>query len=94
MFPPADTTVPSGCVPLPRSSWAGMLPGGLNKLLPLSLWICLQYLGEHCVCLEFTMCECLEVVYHIIPYLYGMYIHVPYFWNKKQLIGILCNAVF
>jgi len=45
-FPPADMAIPEGCVPVPRCSWSGMLAGGLARLTPLSLWLCLQYLGR------------------------------------------------
>ena len=44
-FPPSDISLVEGSIPIPRASWNGMVPGGMLKLLPLSLWLCIQYLG-------------------------------------------------
>ena len=45
-FPPKDVEVPDGVYPIPKISWMGMQTQGIAKLLPLTLWICLQYLGN------------------------------------------------
>lgn len=44
-FPPKDSSIPDDCIPVPRVCWNGLLPSGLNRMLPLSLWLCIQYLG-------------------------------------------------
>ena len=31
---------------IPQVIWLSMFPSGVNKLLPLSLWLCFQYLGK------------------------------------------------
>ncbi len=55
-FPPNDLELVEGSIPIPRVCWNGMLPGGIGKLLPLSLWLCIQYLGL-CVCVH-MLCVC------------------------------------
>ena len=45
-FPPKDSSIPDDCIPVPRVCWNGMLPSGLNRMLPLTLWLCIQYLGK------------------------------------------------
>ena len=44
-FPPKDSSIPDDCIPIPRICWNGMVPSGLNRMLPLTLWLCVQYLG-------------------------------------------------
>ena len=44
-FPPKDCSIPDDCIPVPRVCWNGLLPSGLNRMLSLSLWLCIQYLG-------------------------------------------------
>ena len=45
-FPPPDTELGEGAIPLPSISWSALQPHGLNRLLPLPLWLSLQYLGK------------------------------------------------
>ena len=38
--------VPEKAIPIPHVTWTGMQPHGMNRLLPLTLWLGLQYLGK------------------------------------------------
>ncbi|XP_019855616.1 PREDICTED: pyridoxal-dependent decarboxylase domain-containing protein 1-like [Amphimedon queenslandica] len=45
-FPGENPDLSSKDFAIPQSSWLGLYPRGLSKLLALPLWLCMQYLGE------------------------------------------------
>ena len=59
-FPPKDSSIPDDCIPVPRVCWSGMLPNGLNRLLPLTLWLCIQYLGKYSLCSRSLLLACIS----------------------------------
>lgn len=63
-FPPSDIALVEGSIPIPRVNWNGMVPGGMLKLLPLSLWLCIQYLGSNT--LVETVSYCHNLTQHMI----------------------------
>lgn len=45
-FPGENPDLSSKDFAIPQSSWLGLYPRGLSKLLALPLWLCMQYLGK------------------------------------------------
>lgn len=64
-FPPKDVSLVDGSIPIPRINWSGMVPGGILKLLPIPLWLCIQYLGTRTLVETVSYCQNLVCTYTI-----------------------------